>query len=372
MSSQATPAQLGGRRHARALNPRTLLERFGLVIVLLAMIALFSALLPGRFPTTTNLTITLSGQVSILMLALAVTLPLRAGDFDLSVSSVMIASASTVALLTSQEHFTVLPAVLIAVALAALVGLINAAFVVGLGIDAFIVTLGTMTWLGGVTIAVTGGQDITGIPHVLGTIANTNLVGTVPTRVFYGWALALILWYVYELTPFGRRLLFVGGNREAAQLSRLRVGRIRTAAFVASSVIAASAGVVLLGALGAVDPTSSGAYLLQPYAAAFLGTTVIQFRRFNVLGTVVGVYLLAVGVSGLQLLGVASWVSEVFNGVVLVAAVAIATVLRKSSLITGLALFRPRERARLLAPSESAAVPGSTTQKEVPASARDE
>lgn len=342
MSAEITPALIPARRRALVPDARTVLERFGLVVVLLAMIALFSALLPGRFPTTTNLTITLSGQVSIMMLALAVTLPLRAGDFDLSVSSVMIASASTVALLTTQEHFSVLPAVLVAVALAAAIGLINAAFVVGLGIDAFIVTLGTMTWLGGVTIAVTGGQGITGVPHVLGTIANTNLVGTIPTRVFYGWALAIILWYVYELTPFGRRLLFVGGNREAAHLSRLRVGRIRTVAFVASSVIAALAGVLLVGALGAVDPTSAGAYLLQPYAAAFLGTTVIQFRRFNVLGTVVGVYLLAVGVSGLQLLGVASWVSEVFNGLVLVAAVAIATMLRRTALLNGLAALRRR------------------------------
>ena len=343
------PTQRAGRA---AITPRRLAERFGLVFVLIALIVTFSLVLPGRFFTTTNLTVTLSGQAAILMLALAVTLPLRAGDFDLSVSAVMIGSASIVALLTTRHGMPVVLAVLIAVGFAVGIGFVNASLVVGLGIDAFIVTLGTMTWLIGVIAALTGGDIMTGVPQALGDVANTEVIGSIPSRVVIGWLLVALLWYVYEYTPFGRRLLFAGGNRDAAKLSGLRVGRIRTAAFVGSSVIAALAGVLLLGSLGAVDPTSSGAYLLQPYAAAFLGTTVIQFRRFNAVGTVVGVYLLAVGVSGLQLLGVEAWVSDVFNGAVLVLAVAIATVMRRESLLKDLRNAGRRLRARKLSTQE--------------------
>jgi ribose transport system permease protein len=334
MIADTTPAAETPKPQARPA--RAVLERFGLLFVLLALIGIFSLILPGTFFTSTNLTVTLSGQAAILMLALAVTLPLRAGDFDLSVGMVMIGTGAVIAVLTTRHGMGLVPAVLIAFALAAGIGLLNAALIVGLGIDAFIVTLGTMTWLGGVITAITGGDVITGIPTALGDLANTNLIGSIPSKVVIGWALVAVLWYVYEYTPFGRRLLFTGGNRDAAKLSGIKVGRVRTAAFVGAALISALAGVLLAGALGAVDPTSGHAYLLQPYAAAFLGTTVIQFRRFNAMGTVIGVYLLAVGVSGLQLLGVEAWVSDVFNGAVLVVAVALATIMRRETLLKDL------------------------------------
>jgi ribose transport system permease protein len=340
MVAEAAPAPAG--RPA----VRSALERFGLLIVLFGLIGVFTLALPGTFFTSTNLTVTLSGQAAILMLALAVTLPLRAGDFDLSVGMVMIGTGAVIAVLTTRHGMGLVPAVAIALALAAGIGLLNAALIVGLGIDAFIVTLGTMTWLAGVITAFTGGDVITGLPTALSDLANTEVLGSIPSKVVFGWLLALGLWYVYEYTPFGRRLLFTGGNRDAAKLSGVKVGRVRTLAFVWAALIAGLAGVLLAGALGAVDPTSGHAYLLQPYAAAFLGTTVIQFRRFNAMGTVIGVYLLAVGVSGLQLLGVEAWVSDVFNGVVLVVAVAIATVMRRESLLKDIRDAGRRLRAR--------------------------
>ena len=349
MSSETSAPPAPGVRPRSAPQIRENVERFGLVFVLIALIGLFGLVLPGTFLTSTNLTVTLSGQAAILILALAVTLPLRAGDFDLSVGMVMIGTAAIIAVLTTRHGFSLGPAILVAFAAALCVGLLNATLIVGIGIDAFIVTLGTMTLLGGLIIALTGGDVITGLPSGLTTISNTDVLGSIPSRVFLGWLLLLAIWYVYEFTPFGRRLLFTGGNREAARLSGIKVGRVRTTAFVSASLIAAFAGVLLAGALGAVDPVSGHAYLLQPYAAAFLGTTVIQFRRFNAIGTVIGVYLLAVGVSGLQLLGVDAWVSDVFNGAVLIVAVMVATIMRRESL--------GRDLRRLLRRPERPAAP---------------
>jgi ribose transport system permease protein len=333
------PSGDGSRRPV--VSFQGMLERFGLVFILLLLIVVFSIALPGKFFTTTNLTITLSGQAVILILALAETIPLRAGDFDLSVAAVMIGSASLVGFLTTEHGWAVLPAAALAIALAVVIGMINAAVVVGLGIDAFIATLGTMTWLQGLTIWFTKGNVLSGLPQSLRDFSNSELLG-LPLAVFYGWALVLILWYFYEFTPWGRRLLFTGGNREAARLSGMRVKRIRMSAFILSATISAFAGIVIVGTVGAVDPNSSGAYLLQPFAAAFLGTTVIQFGRFNAFGTVIGLYLLAAGVSGLQLLGAQSWVNDVFNGVTLVVAVAIATLMRRGALAGKLNVGRRR------------------------------
>jgi ribose transport system permease protein len=169
----------------------------------------------------------------------------------------------------------------------------------------------------------------------------------------------VILWYVYEWTPFGRRLLFTGGNRDASRLTGIHVKRIRASAFILSAVISALAGVVLAGSVGAVDPGSAGAYLLQPFAAAFLGTTVIQFGRFNAWGTVIGLYLLAAGVSGLQLLGASSWVSDVFNGVTLVLAVIFATTMRRGAIAGRLRVGRRRVAEGAPAAPEQAALPPS-------------
>ena len=127
--------------------------------------------------------------------------------------------------------------------------------------------------------------------------------------------------------PTDYRVSRIRFNRPAgprAFIAGLRVSRLRCGSFVAASVIAAIAGVLLAGTLGAVDPSSSGSYLLAPFTAAFLGTTTIQLGRFNVIGTLVGLYLLAIGITGLQLLGANGWVSDVFNGAALIIAVAFA------------------------------------------------
>jgi ribose transport system permease protein len=304
-------------------------ERYGLLIALLVVIVGFSVILPSTYPTTVNLKIVLSGQATFLMLALAVTLPLRAGEFDLSIGAVAVAAATVVGSLTALHGVSLGVAIVIALAAGVLVGAVNAAVVVGIGVNAFIATLGTMTVVSGLALAIShGGQVIVGLPTSLENISNKTVL-TLPLRVWYGWLLALALWYVYQFTPFGRRLLFTGGNPAAARLTGIQVRRVKTTAFILSGLISAAAGIFLAGSLSAVDPTTSGDYLLQPYAAAFLGTTVLQVGRFNALGTVIGLYLLAAGVSGLELLGVQTWVNDVFNGGTLILAVVGATLMRR-------------------------------------------
>ncbi len=303
---------------ARLSGVLVAMGRFGLVGVLLLMVIGFSLALPHTFFSVGNFTVILNSQGVLLLLALAETIVLRSGDFDLSIAGVMgvSAAASGEFLLHGVPLLVVILAVL---GIGVFIGGVNALLVVRFGMSAFITTLGSLTALEGAAYGITSTQVISGFPASLANITERTF-GGLYISTFYGWALVLALFYVFELTPVGRQLLFVGGNRDAARLAGVPVNRIRTGAFVVSAVISALAGVVLAGVVGAFDPSSPPQYLLQPFAAAFLGASTIYIGRFNAVGAMIGLYLLAVGVTGLELYGASTWVAELFNGLALIVA----------------------------------------------------
>lgn len=144
---------------------------------------------------------------------------------------------------------------------------------------------------------------------------------------FVGLALCAEVWYVLQHTPLGRHLVFVGEGREVARLNGLPVSGIRVGALVTCSLIAAVAavaGVLQAGVVGAADPGGGASYLLPAFAGAFLGATSIRPGRFNAWGSFVAVYFLVTGITGLELLGLSGWVQDVFYGGSLVVAVAFA------------------------------------------------
>jgi len=336
---RGTPA--GNRESSGGSRVSEQVGRFALLGFLGLMILAFSIALPSTFPTFGNFAAIATSEELLLLLAIAVTVPLRTGVFDISVASTMVLSAVVVTKITD-AHVPLVPAILIGTLIGAGVGCVNAFLVVGLGVNAFITTLGTGTVLNGISYALTNGVVISVSPSApLLTFARLNVVGRLPIGVIYGLVGATILWYFYEYTPFGRQLLFVGASPDVARLAGIRVGRVSASAFVIAGLIAGFAGVLFAGSLGAVDSSVAAQYLLPPYAAAFLSTTAIQIGRFNIIGTVIGLYLLAVGITGLELFGVSPWVGDAFNGGALIVAVAVA---RRAALTRG---HRPRTRPLL-------------------------
>ena len=300
-----------------------LLYRYAVVIALVVFFGGFSLLLPHTFFTMGNVRTIVSSQAVLMIVALGLTLPLTTGEFDLSIGAMLGAAAVLTAFFTGELHWPLALVIVGTLLVGAIAGTINGIFVVRAGVNAFIGTLGTSTILTGLTLAVSDGQ-------ILGTVA-TPLVDFVqfqifglPVPVYLAFLLAAILWYVYEHTPLGRHLFFVGEGREAARLVGLSVDRLRFGAFVGSGVISSIAGIFTAGQLGAADPSVGPSFLLPAYAAAFLGATTIKPGRFNAWGTVVALYLLVTGVTGLELFGTSSWVQETFNGVALLIAVTFA------------------------------------------------
>jgi len=170
-----------------------------------------------------------------------------------------------------------------------------------LGIDSLITTLGTSTFISGVILWISNSQTISGVSEQLIDYVVVEQILGIPLAFYYGIALGVIMFYVFEFTPLGRRLLFVGRGRNVARLSGIRVARLRWGAFIVSGVISAFAGILYVGTLGSADPTSALSFLLPAFAAAFLGATTILLGRFNAIGSIAAVYFLVTGITGLQL-----------------------------------------------------------------------
>jgi ribose transport system permease protein len=200
------------------------------------------------------------------------------------------------------------------------------------GVDAFIVTLGTGTVLSGVVLWISDSQTISGVSNgLVDYVVGKTLLG-VPIAFYYGLILCLVLWYVFEYTAVGRRLLFVGRGRKVSRLSGINVTRVRWGALVTTAVISAAAGVLYAGTTGGADSTSGASFLLPAFAAAFLGSTTLIPGRFNPWGTIVAVYFLVTGITGLTIIGLASWVQSLFYGGALVLAVALSNAPRRKQL----------------------------------------
>jgi ribose transport system permease protein len=135
----------------------------------------------------------------------------------------------------------------------------------------------------------------------------------------------LVTWYVLTQIPYGRSLEAIGSNEAAARLVGIKTERAVWIAFIISGALAAAAGALQTSRAGSGDPQTASAFLFPALAAVFIGATTIKPGRYNVWGTMIGVYFVAISVSGFALKGADVWVQPVFNGGSLIAAVALST-----------------------------------------------
>lgn len=309
-----------------------LLHRWGLPLVLVAAIGFFSIRLPHTFLQWSTFHDMIAGQAPNLVLALACVVVLVVGEFDLSLGAVFGISQYVALRLMISQEFHVTAAVVLAVLLGAVIGVVNIALVVGAKVNSFIATIGVQTALIGLTTLVSNGNQpiFAGAPASFTAIGNRQVL-SIPLSVWIALVLAGILWMLLDYTSFGRTMRATGANRVAARLSGLRTTRALVIALLVAGVLAALAGLLDASRTGTSDSTSGPMYLLPAYAAAFLGATGSRTSAYSIPGTIVAILLVAVGVTGLQLLGAASWVTNVFNGVVLLTAVLLSQLARKRS-----------------------------------------
>jgi ribose transport system permease protein len=303
-------------------------EKYGLLVAWVLVILIIGYFKPVQMFAWNSYASMLGSNAMVVVLTLALIIPLTTGDFDLSVASVMGLSSMIIAVMNVKLGYPIGGAIVVALAVGALVGAVNAFFILYFGVFSLIVTLGTGYFVGGLILWLSDSGTIAGVSMgLVKAVILTRVLG-IPIGFYYALILTVILWYVFQHTALGRRMLFVGRGREVARLSGVNVTKVRTGALIASSTMAAFAGVLYTGMRGAADPSSALAFLLPAFAAAFLGSTAIYPGRFNAPGAFVAVFFLSTGIMGLNFLGVDSFVQNLFYGGGLVIAVAISQLIR--------------------------------------------
>jgi ribose transport system permease protein len=328
MTSVSKPGALRGAPHSRPLREALVdwTERLGLFIAWAATIAIFGALRPETFLTWANFSTILGSQAVLVVLTLGLIVPLTTGDYDLSMASVLTLSSMTVAVLNVNHQVPIGVAVAAAIAVGILAGVVNGFFILYFRIHSLIVTLGVGTFLHGITLWISDSMTFSGIsPDLVDAVIVWRFLGL---EFYYAMGVCISIWYVFSYTALGRRLLFVGRGREVARLSGIHVDRVRWGALVTSGFLSSLAGVLYAGTTGAADPSSGMSFLLPAFAAAFLGATSISPGRFNPWGAAIAVYFLVTGITGLSILGISTFVQDLFYGGALVVAVTLSQLVR--------------------------------------------
>ena len=314
-------SKAGVLRDWRSYLPRDL-STWGPVFAFVVVVVVFGVLKPDLFLTRDNIFAVLNDNAVLAVLTCGLTVVLLCGEFDLSIASTMTLTGALSAGFVANEGLSTTTSVLVAVAIGAVIGWINGALVVYFRVHALIATLAVGSILQGFTFYYTNGEVIySGIPNDFIQVGRAS-VGRITAPIFYMVVVGFVLWAMLKYTPPGRYLHAIGGNRDAARMSGIRVGRYVIVAFVISGLCAAFAGVVQTARNGSAEPTGGASFLLPAFAAAFLGAATLRRGEFHILGTLIGVYLIAAATSGFFIIGAPFYTQDFLSGALLIAATA--------------------------------------------------
>lgn len=335
--ANAVPAELA--QPAAALGPSRgvgvfvarVARQYSLPILLVASFVLYGTWgkTSTAFWTVANMRNMAASQAVIGVLTLGILITMVSGNFDLSIGNIAGLSSVMTAAVFSHQHVPLIVGIIVGIGIGALVGGMNGVLVTVLRVDPFIITLGTASIILGFIDWYTKGQSIiNGIPRSLVSFGADNFIG-IPGIVWVLGAVALVVYYLLEHTPYGRNLHAIGSNRAAARLVGIRVERTIASAFMVTGGFAGVAGVLLLARTGSGNPQIGPTFTLTALASAFLGAASFKVGRLNVPGTLVAIFFLAVNITGLTFAGVDNWINELFTGLTLILAIALAAVLSK-------------------------------------------
>ncbi|TFD59654.1 ABC transporter permease [Cryobacterium sp. Hh7] len=291
----------------------------GTGIALVVLITFFTIMRPDVFLGFGNVRNILEQIAILTIIAAAQTVVMVVGDFDLSVGTTATLSGATAAALMIAG--TPIPlAILAALAVGTLVGMVNGFLVAYMKLSAFVATLATMTTVGGLAFIATDGTTLYGMPEAFFILGQSRPLG-IPMPIFFAIAVAVVIWLVLKFTTIGRRWYAVGGNAEVARLSGVNVQRSKFLAFTVAGFASAIGGIILVSRLASASAASANNYMLLAVAAVFLGMTILKSGQANLGGTLVGVAIIGVMNNGLNILGVNTYYQQVFTGLIIIAAV---------------------------------------------------
>jgi ribose transport system permease protein len=313
----ATPS---GSSRIRELSSRTLAGTGGAFIGLVVLVIALSATAPN-FLTARNFT-NIVDQVTVLgILALGATAVIIIGGIDLSVGAVLALAAMTMGWLSHEAGVPLPVAMLAAVLVGALCGLVNGLGVTIFRLPAFIATLAMMSVARGLANLITDGQQIVGYPEWFYKLSTARYFGFISVTVATLVILYIAGWAFLRYRRSGRALYAIGGGHEVARLAGINVRATTTAVYVVAGLMAGIGAIVLSSRLDASAPSAATGYELDVIAAVVIGGASLMGGTGRVTGTVVGVLIIGVLRNGLNLLGVSPFIQQIVIGAVIAIAV---------------------------------------------------
>jgi galactofuranose transport system permease protein len=293
------------------------LQDYGVYAAIAALVVVNIAITP-RFLSLENLRTQLVQVAPVVIVSLGMALVIGTEGVDLSVGSVM---ALATALIPLYLGYGVVPAIVAGLLGGVAVGLVNGSLVAFVGVQPIVATLALFVGGRGIALVVAGGQlkDIQN-PGLL-NLGSSSVVG-IPLPVVVAAVLTVVVMAIVRRTTFGRRLVAIGGNRTASELSGLPVRRILLLVYVASGLLAAAAGILATARLQASDPSSLGLLMeLSAITAVVVGGTPLTGGRVRVLGTVAGALLIQLVRATLIKHDLADSLAQMVQAVIILAAV---------------------------------------------------
>ena len=287
----------------------------------LILISVVFALQSDTFLTTPNLLNILQQAAINACIALGMTLVIISGGIDLSVGPVAALSAVLgAAMLVGGMPVPLAIAGALATGMAC--GFLNGALITFGGLQPFIVTLGGLSLYRALALIFTGGTPIFGLPDTFRALTNGTLAG-IPNPVIVIGLLAIVAWVILNKTPLGEYFMAVGGNPEAARIAGVPVTLTKLSAYMISGFMAAVAAMILIGRLGAAEPTLGTLWELDAIAAAAIGGASLMGGRGSIPGTLIGCIILGTLRNGLTLMNVQAFYQLLATGIIIIVAMLI-------------------------------------------------
>jgi len=296
---------------------RNLIIKNGILFIFILLCVLLSIITPG-FLSWANVVNILRQSSIIGIMAIGTTFVIIGGGFDISVGSILALTGAMCIGLQYYMHW--IPAILLVLIIGTLLGLLNGFLVVKIHIPAIIATLGTMTIIRGLTYLYTGGYPLyVEAPDF--AFIGTGYLGPIPFPVVLLIIMVAFWQFILVRTKFGRYACAIGGNKEAARLSGVKVDYYHILTFVIGGLMASMAGVVYASRLLSVTPLAGEGYELDAIASTVIGGTSVSGGEGSVAKTLVGVLLLTIIANVFNLLGIHIYVQYIVKGAIILSAV---------------------------------------------------
>jgi ribose/xylose/arabinose/galactoside ABC-type transport system permease subunit len=297
------------------------LRDFGVLVAALLIAAFFSAINPV-FLTPYNLFNILRQTAELGIIAMAMTVLIVSGEFDLSVGAIYAVAGVVAGLLATRLGVDIWLAAATGMAAALLLGYLNGLLIATTRINSFIATLSTMMVFRGIAMVLSQGQPISfQLSFFMDLFGRAELGGLLPVPVLWFAAWGVFAYVLLHRTAFGVKVFATGDNREAAELAGIKTMRVKRAAFLLSALASGLAALISLSFLRTVTPTQGTGLELEAIAAAVIGGTAMSGGVGSIVGTFLGTFIMAEVRTGLVILGTDAYVQEAFVGLVIALAV---------------------------------------------------